>query len=156
MFSTADYPLLNPLLQPWFHRAKGVALWPESGRLNLSSTMPTQGRLHLHTALRMKVIRCTALQVPNLFRTQAEIPQGSTSAHKNRSPRKQGHIIHAIEYRPGFASAKMRFPPAPTRNWAYQAGTRGFIVVPFGGFLGPPSEAAVLTRILRRRSAIKV
>ena len=31
-----------------------------------------------------------------------------------------------------------RFPPAPTQNWAYQAGTRGFIDVPFRGFLGPP------------------
>ena len=30
------------------------------------------------------------------------------------------------------------FPPAPTQNWAYQAGTRGFIGVPFRGFLGPP------------------
>ena len=48
---------------------------------------------------------------------------------------------------------KMRFPPAPTQHWAYQASTKGFIVVPFGGFLGPPSETAVLTRILRRRSA---
>ena len=31
-----------------------------------------------------------------------------------------------------------RFPPAPTQHWAYQAGTRGFIDVPFRGFLGPP------------------
>ena len=31
-----------------------------------------------------------------------------------------------------------RFPPAPTQNWAYQAGTRGFTDVPFRGFLGPP------------------
>ena len=31
-----------------------------------------------------------------------------------------------------------RFPPAPTQHWAYQAGTRGFIGVPFRGFLGPP------------------
>jgi hypothetical protein len=45
---------------------------------------------------------------------------------------------------------KAHFPPAPTRNWAYQASTRGFIDVPFGGFLGPPSETAFLTRILRR------
>ena len=31
-----------------------------------------------------------------------------------------------------------RFPPAPTQHWAYQAGTTGFIDVPFRGFLGPP------------------
>ena len=47
-----------------------------------------------------------------------------------------------------------RFPPAPTQHWAYQAGTRGFIGVPFGGFLGPPWETADLTRILRRRLAV--
>ena len=46
-----------------------------------------------------------------------------------------------------------RFPPAPTQHWAYQAGTRGFIDVPFRGFLAPPSETADLTRILRRRLA---
>ena len=46
-----------------------------------------------------------------------------------------------------------RFPPAPTQNWAYQAGTRGFIGVPFRGFLAPPSETDDLTRILRRRLA---
>ena len=51
------------------------------------------------------------------------------------------------------AQAKPGFPPAPTRNWAYQAGTRGFIGVPFRGFLAPPSETADLTRILRRRLA---
>lgn len=51
------------------------------------------------------------------------------------------------------AQAKPGFPPAPTRNWAYQAGTRGFIGVPFRGFLAPPSETDDLTRILRRRLA---
>ena len=63
---------------------------------------------------------------------------GSTSVHKNRSPRKQGRGNHAIGNRPESASAKARFPPAPTHNWAYQEGTRGFIDVPFRGFLGPP------------------
>ncbi len=43
--------------------------------------------------------------------------------------------------------------PAPTPNWAFAAGTRGFTAMPFKGFLGPSSEAADLTRILRRRSA---
>jgi len=35
---------------------------------------------------------CTALQVPNLLRTQARLPQGITSVHKNRSPQKQGRV----------------------------------------------------------------
>ena len=46
--------------------------------------------------------------------------------------------------------------PAPTPNWAFAAGTRGFTAMPFEGFLGPPSEAADLTRILRRRLADSV
>ena len=80
---------------------------------------------------------------------------GSTSAHKNRSPQKQGRVNHAIGYRPESASpSKTGFPPAPTQNWAFQAGTTGFIDMPFGGFLGPPWETADLTRILRRRLAI--
>ena len=74
--------------------------------------------------------------------------------HKSRSPRKQGRGNHAIGNRPESASAAWpRFPPAPTQNWAYQAGTRGFIGVPFRGFLAPPSETDDLTRILRRRLA---
>ena len=63
---------------------------------------------------------------------------GSTSAHKNRSPRKQGRVDHAIAHRPESASARTRFPPAPTQDWASQAGTTGFIAMPFRGFLGPP------------------
>ena len=64
--------------------------------------------------------RCTALQVHNLFRTRiGDYHQGSTSMHKNRSQQKQGRVNHAIGYRPESASApKMRFPPAPTQNWA--------------------------------------
>ena len=64
---------------------------------------------------------------------------GSTSAHKNRSPRKQGRDNHAIGKRPESASTLTAcFPPAPTQNWAFQAGTTGFIGMPFRGFLGPP------------------
>jgi hypothetical protein len=44
-----------------------------------------------------------------------------------------------------------RLPPAPTPNWAFEAGTTGFVDMPFEGFLGPSWETAVLTRILRRR-----
>ena len=56
--------------------------------------------------------RCTALQVHNLFRTQAEIPRGSTSVHKNRSPRKQGRVDHAIGNRPESASTHGALPPS--------------------------------------------
>ena len=49
--------------------------------------------------------------------------------------------------------AQMRFLPASTQDWASQADTRSFTGVPFRGFLGPPSETADLTRILRRRLA---
>ena len=37
---------------------------------------------------------------------------GSTSMHKNRSPRKQGRGIHAIGNRPESASAKNALPPS--------------------------------------------
>ena len=99
--------------------------------------------------------RCTALQVhQSVSYTARKYHTGSTSMHKNRSPRKQGRHHHAIESALSpQAQAKPGFPPAPTQNWAYQAGTRGFIGVPFRGFLGPPSETDDLTRILRRRLA---
>jgi hypothetical protein len=42
--------------------------------------------------------------------------------------------------------------PAPTPDWASAAETRNFIDVPFDGFLAPPSEIVVLTRILRHRN----
>ena len=97
--------------------------------------------------------RCTALQVQICFVHGSAYHSGSTSAHKNRSPRKQGRGNHAIGNRPGSASVKARFLPASTQDWASQANTRSFTGVPFRGFLGPPSETADLTRILRRRLA---
>ena len=45
------------------------------------------------------------------------------------------------------------FHPAPTPNWAFAAGTRGFTAMPFKGFLGPSSDPADLTRILHRHFA---
>ena len=58
--------------------------------------------------------RCTALQVHNLFRTRiGDYHQGSTSMHKNRSPRKQGRGNHAIGNRPEFASTQScALPPS--------------------------------------------
>lgn len=37
---------------------------------------------------------------------------GSTSAHKNRSPQKQGRVIHAIGDRPESASSQSALPPS--------------------------------------------
>jgi hypothetical protein len=104
-------------------------LRPEPGGLTSHSPWPRKAG-YICTQHYGQNARCTALQVSNPFRTQAGIPQGSTSVHKNRSPRKQGQSPHAIGGRPESASAQARFPPAPTRNWAFQASTRGFIAVP--------------------------
>ena len=98
--------------------------------------------------------RCTALQVHNLFRTQAENTTVGvrlctrTGLHENRVG-----LSMPLEIALSPQARMARFPPAPTQNWAYQAGTRGFIGVPFRGFLAPPSETDDLTRILRRRLA---
>ena len=107
-----------------------------------------------HSAWGPKPVR-TALQVHNLLRTQL----GNTTAGVRLCTRTGLHgnrvgvtMPLEIALSPQARSIP-RFPPAPTQNWAYQAGTRGFIDVPFRGFLGPPSETAVLTRILRRRLA---
>jgi len=40
------------------------------------------------------------------------------------------------------------YPPAIAHDWASQAKTRGFIDMPLNGFLAPPSEINILTRIL--------
>ena len=122
-------------------------------RVDPVSTRLTQGRLRLHTALRPRRADAPRCRFISCFVRGPEYHTGSTSAHKNRSPRKQGRGNHAIGNRPGSASVKARFLPASTQDWASQADTRSFTGVPFGGFLGPPSETADLTRILRRRLA---
>lgn len=83
--------------------------------------------------------RCTALQVHNLLRTQAESTtmgvrlRTRAGLHGNRVG-----VTMPLEIALSPQARKARFPPAPTQNWAYQAGTRGFTDVPFRGFLGPP------------------
>ena len=69
--------------------------------------------------------------------------------HDSRSPRKQGRVLHAIGDRPESAGTRY-LPAASTPNWAFKADTTGFSDMPFKGFLGPSSETADLTRILRR------
>ena len=76
--------------------------------------------------------------------------------HALRSPHRQGRVFHAIGNRPFDADGKRHLPPAPTPNWAFKAGTRGFKDMPFKGFLGPSWETADLTRILHRCLAYAV
>ena len=44
--------------------------------------------------------------------TARKYHDGSTTVHKNRSPRKQGRVNHAIGYRPESASAHGALPPS--------------------------------------------
>ena len=83
--------------------------------------------------------RCTALQVHHLLRTQL----GNTAMGVRLCTRAGLHenrvgVTMPLEIALSSQARAACFPPAPTQNWAYQAGTRGFIGVPFRGFLGPP------------------
>ena len=75
-------------------------------------------------------------------------PRTRTGLHGNRVG-----VSMPLEIALSPQARKARFLPASTQDWASQANTRSFTGVPFGGFLGPPSETADLTRILRRRLA---
>ena len=92
-----------------------------------------------HSAWGPKPVR-TALQVHNLLRTQL----GNTTAGVRLCTRTglHGNRVGITMPLESALSPQARSiphcPPAPTQNWAYQAGTRGFIDVPFRGFLGPP------------------
>ena len=77
------------------------------------STRLTQGRLRLHTALRPRRTYAPHCRFISCFVRGPEYRDGSTSAHKSRSPRKQGRHHHAIGKRPESASAgKARLPPS--------------------------------------------
>ena len=117
--------------------------------------MSTQGRLHLHTAFTARGPGSTAIQVstpePYTGRVTAKgvRPRTRAGLHNRRVgfPMPLGNALR-LQARGVRASR-----PAPTPNWAFAAGTRGFTAMPFKGFLGPSSEAADLTRILHRRLA---
>ena len=82
-------------------------------RVDPASTRFTQGRLRLHTALRPRRADAPRCRFISCFVRGPEYHTGSTSAHKNRSPRKQGRHHHAIGKRPESASAgKARLPPS--------------------------------------------
>ena len=101
---------------------------------------PPQGRLHLHTALRpswntdaphCRFIICFVHSSENT--TMGVRLCTRTGLHGNRVG-----VTMPLEIALSSQARKPGFPPAPTQHWAYQAGTRGFIDVPFRGFLGPP------------------
>ena len=128
---------------------------PGQRRVDPTFTSFTQGRLRLHTALRTRRRDAPHCRFIICFVHGSAYHNGSTSTHKNRSPRKQGRVgvSMPLEIALSPQARKTRFLPASTQDWASQADTRSFTGVPFGGFLGPPSETADLTRILRRRLA---
>ena len=80
--------------------------------------------------------------------TRGVRPRTRTGLHGNRVG-----VSMPLEIALSPQARKARFLPASTQDWASQANTRSFTGVPFRGFLGPPSETADLTRILRRRLA---
>ena len=81
-------------------------------RVDPASTRFTQGRLRLHTALRTRRHDAPHCRFIICFVHGSAYHNGSTSTHKNRSPRKQGRGIHAIGNRPESASAKSALPPS--------------------------------------------
>jgi len=110
--------------------------WPGlERRVDPLSTRPTQGRLRLHTALRPRRTDAPHCRFTICFVHGPEIPQREYVHAQEQVSTETGSVFHAIGKRPGSASTQARFPPAPTQNWAYQAGTTGFIGMPFGGFL---------------------
>ena len=82
-------------------------------RPDLSSVIPTQGRLRLHTALRHPQAPMHRIAgFSSVSYTARKYHAGSTAMHKNRSPRKQGRGNHAIGNRPESASAHSALPPS--------------------------------------------
>ncbi len=82
------------------------ALWPGCWRVDPASTRLTQGRLRLHTALRADDAMHRIAGFAAASYTDRKYRDGSTSVHKNRSPRKQGQGYHAIGNCPGSASVR--------------------------------------------------
>ena len=138
-----------------FHRSLSVSLASFAGKVSESrgpsiapagakTAWPLIRQSHArqatsaHSAWGLRPVR-TALQVHNLLRTQA----GNTTLGVRLCTRAGLHgnrvgITMPLESALSPQARMAHFPPAPTQNWAYQAGTRGFIGVPFRGFLGPP------------------
>ena len=85
---------------------------PGQRRVDPTFTSFTQGRLRLHTALRTRRHDAPHCRFIICFVHGSAYHNGSTSTHKNRSPRKQGRGIHAIGNRPESASAKSALPPS--------------------------------------------
>ena len=101
-------------------------LWPEQTPRVPPFTRPTQGRLRLHTALQPKGADAPHCRFTICFVHRPKIPQGSTSVHKNRSPRKQGRNNHAIGKRPESASAQSALPPSTHPKLGVSSRHHGF------------------------------
>ena len=126
---------------------------PGQRRVDPTFTSFTQGRLRLHTALRTRRRDAPHCRFTICFVHRPKYHAGvrlctRTGLHGNRVG-----VSMPLEIALSPQARKARFLPASTQDWASQANTRSFTGVPFGGFLGPPSETADLTRILRRRLA---
>ena len=98
--------------KPGFRGRSRSALRPEYCRVDPPSTRLTQGRLRLHTALRAERLDAPHCRFKSASYMNRNYRNGSTSMHKNRSPRKQGRGIHAIGNRPESASVKSTLPPS--------------------------------------------
>ena len=110
----------------------------ERKRPDLSFTNPHARQATSAHSVTARDGRCTALQVHHLLRTQL----GNTAMGVRLCTRAGLHgnrvgVTMPLEIALSPQARMACFPPAPTQNWAYQAGTRGFIGVPFRGFLGP-------------------
>ena len=124
--------------------------------------MPCRSRIHPLHARQATSAHSVTRQIgamhriagSNLLRTQIEnTATGVRSCTRAGLHGNRVGVTMPLEIALSPQARKARFLPASTQDWASQADTRSFTGVPFGGFLGPPSETADLTRILRRRLA---
>jgi hypothetical protein len=97
----------------------------------LSSTVPTQGRLH-----------CTQLFTACRFIPQ---PVMVPSHHKPGPPRRQGPRLHAVVDRPAFLT------PSNDPRLGFGSRHQELHRCARDGFLGPPSGTQTATRILHHR-----
>ena len=136
-------------------RANAPLAWPWQRRVIPLSAFTTQGRLHCtqhreHCCSRLSPKRASRARArsarfmhcntgSSLIRTGSvhgragELSRTRSGLHENRVGFPMPLEI-ALRTQ---AQQKLRFPPAPTPNWAFKADTRGFNDVPFKGFLGP-------------------
>ena len=96
-----------------------------------------------HVSVPHAGVHCTAAALLTL----AQPPQLQASTERGSSP--ACHCGSPCSPAAPGKTARFAVSPAPAPDWASAASTRDVIDVPVDGFLGPPSEKVVLTRILR-------